>query len=114
MRHFFVILANAFDGVFLIDFLYGSDYIKGYGPLLILMMGNFFNIAVGPVGILLSMTNHERITFKIMLLGGVVNIILNVVLIPFYGMYGAAISSLISSVVWNFTMYYYAKKVKVL
>lgn len=113
---FTIIVASVFykHGVFLIDFLYGSDYIKGYEPLLILMLGNFFNIAVGPVGILLSMTNNEKITFKIMLLGGVINILSNIVLIPYYGMYGAAISSLISSVVWNFTMFYYAKKVKVL
>ena len=46
----------------------------------------------------------------IVLIGALVNIILNFLLIPYYGIYGAAIASIISSIVIMLLYYYYSQR----
>ena len=59
---------------------------------------NFFLIVcfVGSAGQLLNMTGHERDVTKGMAYAAVLNIVLNLSLIPWLGIYGAAIATAIS------------------
>lgn len=98
------------QGEFLINFIFGKEYIGGYTVLIILVMGQFINALFGSVGALLNMTGHEKDSMKGMIYGIMFNIILNTVLIPFWGIVGAAVSSALSLVVWNSILRYYVNK----
>lgn len=81
--------------------LFGLEFVAGYHALLILCVGQLFNLACGIGANLLMMTGYERATFGGLLLSTVVNISFNVLLIPSMGMNGAAIATVMGVVVWN-------------
>ena len=56
------------------------------------------------------MTNNQNIYAKILFVGALVNIVLNYILIPIYGINGAAIASMFSLVVWNVLMIYEVRR----
>jgi O-antigen/teichoic acid export membrane protein len=60
--------------------------------------------------IIFQMTNHERIFQNIIVGATILNLLLNIILIPYLGITGSAIASLVSSCFWNFTAVYYIKK----
>lgn len=68
---------------------------------LILAVGGLCNVAIGPVGMFLSMARHEQVVVRAMFYSATVNIVLNLFLIRLMGMYGAAIATSISMIVWN-------------
>jgi O-antigen/teichoic acid export membrane protein len=51
------------------------------------------------------MTGHERIAARILWQTATLNIAMNAVLIPLFGMAGAATASAVSLVVWNAALY---------
>lgn len=76
--------------------LFGEGFDAGATALRILAIGQFLNVAVGTTGLLLSMSGHERYLQRTMVAGALVNIILNVTLIPMLGINGAAIATAVS------------------
>lgn len=90
--------------------VFGQDFTTGYWSLIILSAGQLANIFVGPVGNLLTMSNYEKISVNIMIISTLINIILNLSLIPLYGMEGAAIGTSICLLIWNITHYIYVHK----
>ncbi len=81
--------------------LYGSTFADGTIPLMILVVGQFFNTACGPVAQLLNATGHHKQFTYISIFGAFVNILLNVFLIKYYDVVGASVASTISMIVWN-------------
>lgn len=84
---------------------FGEGYREGYAPLVILVLGQVLNVAMGSVGLLLNMTGHER---DVVIGAGIAlatNLPLNLALIPFFGMSGAALATSVSVVVWNVYLY---------
>jgi len=81
--------------------LFGEQFLKGRNVLIILSMGQFINAAFGSVGLLLDMTGNQRIFRNAVVLGAILNILLNALLIPIYGITGAAVATAISTVIWN-------------
>lgn len=77
--------------------LWGGEFVQAYPVLIILSVGQLFNIASGPVGSILAMCNYERILQNITLLNLGLNIILNYFLISSFGMIGAAYSTAITT-----------------
>lgn len=73
--------------------IWGDEFTTAYLPLLILSIGQFFNIAAGCVGLILTLCNQEKIWGMVTLLSAVVNSILNIVFIQLWGIIGAAIAS---------------------
>lgn len=84
----------------------------GGGPLALTIMvfGYLVNAISGPVGTILNMTGHEVVYQNILLAAAVINIVLCVVLIPQFGIYGAAFASSVSMTTWNLLSVYYVKK----
>lgn len=80
---------------------FGEEFKAAYWTLLILSAGQLLNVFVGPVGNILSMSKHEKISLKIMIISTLINIILNITLIPLYNINGAAIATCASLVFWN-------------
>jgi len=105
-----VIIVNIFFGLFILQ-LFGDEFARGYYALLFLSIGYFVNSLVGSVGYLLNMSGHQKALNKIVIFGGLVNIILNYLLIPIYGIYGAAFASMISMILWNLLASLYIKKI---
>jgi O-antigen/teichoic acid export membrane protein len=76
-----------------LTFLYGSEYTSGALVLIILLAAQLINLLTGSVNPLLLMTGNQNFLFGLSgaLLG--LAIVLNAVLIPVYGLYGAALST---------------------
>ncbi len=72
---------------------FGDDFRAASTALMILAIGQFINIATGSVGYLLSMTGREREVLNNTLISAVVAIALGVILIPSYGLLGAAVAT---------------------
>jgi O-antigen/teichoic acid export membrane protein len=72
---------------------FGDEFRAASTALMILAIGQFINIATGSVGYLLSMTGREREVLNNTLVSAVVAIALGVILIPSYGLLGAALAT---------------------
>lgn len=81
--------------------MFGLDFTQGKNALTILSIGQLVNAVTGPVGLILKMSGHENYTA--ISLGGsaVLNVILNVLLIPQWGVNGAAIATTASIISAN-------------
>lgn len=95
-----VVLLIVFGKPVLIGF-FGREFESAYWPLVILCFGQLLNASMGPVGLLLNMTGHERDMMFGIGVSVVVNVAFNLILIPFYGMYGAAITTVLTLATWN-------------
>lgn len=73
--------------------LFGAEFVVAGNLLAILAIGQFFNAALGSVGFLLSMSGHEKDLRNVTLIVGALTIILNYILIGYYGTTGAAIAT---------------------
>ena len=89
----------------LIGLVFGADFVMAALALAILCGGQLFSSAVGSVGFLLNMTGHESDAARGMILAVLVNILLNFLLIPKYGINGSAVATAASLVVWNVLLF---------
>jgi O-antigen/teichoic acid export membrane protein len=80
--------------------LYGLEFVAGQTVLNILLIGNIVNALAGSVGLILKMTGHERDVLWTGMMAAVANIVLNALLIPRYGLEGAATATTISMSIW--------------
>lgn len=90
--------------VFFADFflgLFGSAFIVASTTLFIVNLGFLSEALCGPVGFVLNMTNNQHIFMKILIISLLINITLNALLIPFYGINGAAVALLCSMLFWT-------------
>lgn len=85
----------------LIDLTFGSSYTIASTALQILVVGQVMNVFFGSVGTILNMTGMEREAVTGIVVAIIVNIILDIILIPLFGMVGAASASALSIFVWN-------------
>jgi len=81
--------------------IFGQEFTEGATALAILSVGQLVNAAMGSVGLILNMTGHERDTARGVAIAAVVNVTLNAILIPLWGMNGAATATATSLVMWN-------------
>jgi O-antigen/teichoic acid export membrane protein len=101
---FFLLLGQQLLG------FWGAEFQEAYWVLIILVIGQFFNIATGCSGILLVMCGFEKIHGYISLISVILNIILNVILIARYGALGAAIATAIVVILSNISKVIMAKR----
>lgn len=81
--------------------IFGSEFISGRTAMNILIAGQLFEAFTGPVGLLLSMTGHQKYIAFSTGASAVLNIILNAILIPRWGINGAAAATSASIIVIN-------------
>lgn len=106
----FPIILCIFFGSNLLGLIFGAEFSYGGPALAVLAIGQLVNSAMGSVAALLNMTGHESYTIKGIGLAAVLNLLLNIILIPKYGMLGAAIATGFSMVVWNLVLRFYVRK----
>jgi O-antigen/teichoic acid export membrane protein len=81
--------------------MFGGSFREGYTALVILAIGHFFNAASGPVGMFLNMTGHQKSIRNVVATAAALNFLFNLILIPRYGINGAAAAGMISMIFWN-------------
>ncbi len=92
-------------GDVILSMTFGEDFREAGLALSIIVIGQLMNATFGSVGALLNMTGHERDTVQGMVLAGVVNIGLNLLLVPLYGITGAATATAASLLCWNVVLW---------
>jgi O-antigen/teichoic acid export membrane protein len=80
---------------------FGPEYAGSYAALLVLCAGQVISAGIGPVGYLLSLTGHERTAARVYGVCAVVNVAASAILIPRWGLTGAAVATAGSMVMWN-------------
>lgn len=85
--------------------LYGPEFETALGALSILALGEVVNVAAGPVATLLVMTGRERQALSGLAIGTVVNGGLCLILIPHWGITGAAVAGATGTAVWNIVLW---------
>jgi len=76
--------------------LFGPEFVAGYPLLFLLCIGVVARSAVGPCESLLTMTGNQNVCALVYALTLALNIVLSIVLIPLYGLWGAAIATTVS------------------
>jgi O-antigen/teichoic acid export membrane protein len=97
-----VALPLIFAAGWIVELVFGQVYRQPATVALALLAGaQLVNVAIGSVGLLLSMSGFERDTLMGQVIGLIVNLLLAVVLIPPFGATGAALATATALVVWN-------------
>jgi len=97
----FVVLGQAF-----FHLVFGPEFSASYTPLLILLVGQLINSAVGSVGYILNMTGHEKDMLQGIAVAAGINVLLNLALVPECGNIGSAISMSLSMMTWNIYLWW--------
>lgn len=73
--------------------IFGAEFVDGKNVLILLSVCHLFNAAIGPVGYLLTMTGHQDDDALGLGMAAVLNFLFNALLIPHYGIFGAALAT---------------------
>jgi O-antigen/teichoic acid export membrane protein len=81
--------------------IFGADFEAGWLVLVIGAIGQLVNCGVGSVGYLLLMSGNEKRLIKVQLVAAGVAVALGVVLVPRWGIVGAALASAVTTILTN-------------
>ena len=95
----FLSILLAIFGKFLIVFLFTEEFLPAYLPMLILLIGTAIHSLTISVGGALSSIGKVNIIFRISVLCALINLALNTILIPKFGIVGAASATSISLII---------------
>ncbi len=104
---FFIIVFFASD---LVMSLFGDEFAGNALILQIFLFGQFVNLASGSVGVLLAMTGNEKAMRNNLLITMLICVASNLVLVPAYGLVGAAISFSLTMALQNVLLLVKAKR----
>lgn len=98
----FLALPLVVGGIFLsrkiIDLIYDPSYFPSILAFQILLVGFAIGILTNPLNQALIIFNQQKKFFWIFLFGAIFNVVLNLILVPKYSLYGAAFTTLITFV----------------
>jgi len=90
-----------FWGEQVITLVFGHEFVGAALPLAIISVGQLMNAGFGSVGLVLGMTGYEREITKGVAVATLTNVVLNMLLIPKYGINGAAFATAVTLFAWN-------------
>lgn len=88
-------------GTDLLGWVFGEAFRTGGAALAILAIGQLFSAGLGPVGVLLNMTGNEADSVRALMIVATTNVILNFLLVPLFGMVGAAVATALAVIFLN-------------
>lgn len=92
----------------LIRLAFGAEYSAiSYWPVVIIVVGQLFNVFFGSVGNLLSMSGYEKFTLTGQIIAVLSNAVLCALLIPKFGAVGSALAVAMSICIWNVVLAYF-------
>jgi O-antigen/teichoic acid export membrane protein len=74
----------------------GPEFTSGYLALIFICLGKFVNSISGSVGYILQMTNNQKTFQNVLMIAIILNVILNLILIPKFDFNGAAFASFVT------------------
>jgi len=93
----------------ILHILFGPEFAVAYLPLVMLVLGQFINSIAGSTGLFMNMTGNQNIFRNIVFIAALCNVGINFLLVPEYGIYGAATAAMISLAGWNIATLIYIK-----
>lgn len=122
LEHFFaattrwIFLASLLAGIVVVVFgarileFFGRDFASGYPSLLILTVGHVLAAVLGPLTSFLMMTGRQDSAAVVHVSSAVANVLLNLVLIPRFGIVGAAFASSLSLIIMQLVLWVLARR----
>jgi O-antigen/teichoic acid export membrane protein/SAM-dependent methyltransferase len=89
----------------ILGLVFGDEFRRGHVVLAILCLAQLVNVGTGSASLLLNMTGHERVTAVSLAWSAAANVALNALLIPSFGMAGAAMATATTVVGWNLVLW---------
>jgi O-antigen/teichoic acid export membrane protein len=81
--------------------MFGPDFVEAHWALRILVIGQLINALSGSVGNLLSMTGYQNQLMVVSACIALMNLGLNAIAIPIWGVVGAALTTAVTLSLWN-------------
>jgi len=78
--------------------------------LFILAISQFISTISGSVVSMMNMTDHQKNLRRVIVIAVILKIVLNMFLIPIFGILGAAVGTLVVTIFWRFTLVFLVKK----
>jgi len=108
--------------IFLVIYLYAESFLGLFGTaftsatltLLITNIAFLSEALCGPVGFIMNMTDNQHIFMRILTVSLLINVAFNAILIPIYGINGAAIALLLSMLFWTVGSLIFLKKKEII
>lgn len=94
----------------LINHLFGAGFTEGVPVLVLLAIMQTVNALFGPLGSLLNMMGREATSGRLHILAAGVNVVLNLILVPLYGIMGAATATFASYIILNTALIWVAQR----
>jgi PST family polysaccharide transporter len=112
---FAVSIPIAFCGIFLgtaiMKFVFGAAYAAGGPSLAILLLTMIVDYPGGVISVAIFAYDHQKALINASIIGGVSNVLLDLILIPRYGITGSAVATLIAQTLNNVYLWYVMKKI---
>ena len=96
-----IAMAMVFFGRWFLLLVFGHEFTQGAAVLAILSIGLLMNALGGAAGLILEMSAYAKDTARWMGLAAAVNVLLNRLLIPRWGVEGVAVATAISLILQN-------------
>lgn len=97
-----------FPDMFLVFF--GNEFSSAAPALRVLAIGQMINVLTGPVDHLLSMSGHEKELRNASFISGTTCLVFGFLLIPSFGVVGAAYAIALAVIIQNFISLYFVEK----
>ncbi|MCP2729553.1 flippase [Limnofasciculus baicalensis] len=81
--------------------IFGAEFIQAHWSLKILIIGQLVNALSGAVGNLLAMTGYQNQLMLVSSVTALINLVLNAIAIPLWGIVGAALTTTLTLSIWN-------------
>lgn len=104
-----ILLCLVLLGKPILHYCFGKDFVVAYPALLILIVGQFIGATAGSCGNFMNMTGHHIAFRNLILISSIANVALNFVLIPRFGVMGAAITTSICTAYLNISLLIFIK-----
>ena len=90
--------------------LFGEEFTAAYPVMFVLVIGLVARAAVGPIDYMLAMLGQQNVCAVVLAFTVAVNLALNFMFIPAYGLMGAAVATTISTILATYLLYRLAKR----
>ncbi len=107
---FILLIAISLLGYFVLG-IFGEDFTKGLWPLIILCSALLARSIFGPASLVLSIYNRPYASLPAVFIGLFSLLILNYLLVPPFGLIGAAMAALSAILIWSIMQWLVTKKI---
>jgi O-antigen/teichoic acid export membrane protein len=101
-----IVLISTFFANDIIRILFTESYLPASTAFVILILGMFTRVIVGPNGTTIQAINKTGVEMYASVIGGIVNIVLNITLISKFGIEGAAVATGMGFITYNIVEIY--------